>query len=216
MRPRAWSMTISVCTHTSPSGCHSGSCSQSMSAAISGHSRRTTPSSRPSAKPMDGRRACSSSFSSSPHTRSAGRSSSGMAAQIARVSCGTVELEPRGELQRAQHAQAVVGEGAWIDDPQHAGGEIGAPAERVLVRAGERVPRDRVDGEVAPPCRLAHRHRGIALDGETRVATPAPSTRVAAARRLCRRPCRRESCARPAPRGRTARAVPADRPPAMP
>ena len=32
MRVRAWSTTISVCTHTSPSGCHSGSCGQPTSA----------------------------------------------------------------------------------------------------------------------------------------------------------------------------------------
>ena len=51
-------MTISVCTQTSPSGCHSGSCGQPTSAAISGNrALRSTPSSRPSAKPIDGRRA---------------------------------------------------------------------------------------------------------------------------------------------------------------
>ena len=38
MRVRAWSMTCSVCTHTSPSGCHSGSCTQPTSACSSGNS----------------------------------------------------------------------------------------------------------------------------------------------------------------------------------
>ena len=41
IRRRASSTTISVCTHTSPSGCQSGSCSQPTSAAISGNSRST-------------------------------------------------------------------------------------------------------------------------------------------------------------------------------
>ena len=76
-RRRASSMTISVWIQTSPSGCHSGSCGQSTSGRISGRSCSTTPSSRASAKPSDGRSATSSSFSNSPHTRSAGRSSSG-------------------------------------------------------------------------------------------------------------------------------------------
>ena len=79
IRVRASSMTSSVCTQTSPSGCHSGSCGQPTSASSSGNSRSTTPSSSASAKPIDGRAAWSSSFSISPQIRSAGRSSSGSA-----------------------------------------------------------------------------------------------------------------------------------------
>ena len=90
MRDRAWSITISVWIHTSPSGCHSCSCSHPMSAAISGQSRWRTRSSRARVKPSDGRRARRSSFCSSPQTRSAGRSSSGMPARSVRVSSGTV------------------------------------------------------------------------------------------------------------------------------
>ena len=70
-----------------------------------------------------------------------------------------------------------------IDDPQHAAREIGAPVERIDVLAGERVPRDRVDREVAAPCGLAHGHRGIALRRRNRCGRARPSTRVAAARR---------------------------------
>ena len=76
---RAWSMTSSVWTQTSPSGCHSGSCGQPTSASSSGNSRSITPSSSASAKPIEGRAARSSSFSISPQIRSAGRSSSGIA-----------------------------------------------------------------------------------------------------------------------------------------
>ena len=60
----------------------------------------------------------SSSFSISPQMRSAGRSSSGIdAAQRARFVVER-ESEPRGELNRAKHAQAVVGERRRIDDAE--------------------------------------------------------------------------------------------------
>ena len=95
MRSRAWSMTCSVWTQTSPSGCHSGSCGQPTSACSSGNSFSTTPRSSASAKPIDGRGA-NSSFSISPQTRSAGRSSSGIARQNAR---GLV-VEPRARSAR--------------------------------------------------------------------------------------------------------------------
>ena len=94
MRVRAWSTTISVCTHTSPSGCHSGSCGQPTSACNSGNSRLTTSSSSASAQPSDGRAAWSSSFSISPQMRSAGRSSSGSRRQISRVP-GSIESSKR-------------------------------------------------------------------------------------------------------------------------
>ena len=44
--PAPRSTTSSVCTHTSPSGCHSGSCGQPTSACSSGNSRSTTPRSQ--------------------------------------------------------------------------------------------------------------------------------------------------------------------------
>ena len=47
-------MTISVCVQTSPSGCHSGSCSQPTSDSSSGRTRSMTPRSSASAKPIDG------------------------------------------------------------------------------------------------------------------------------------------------------------------
>ena len=101
MRVRAWSITCSVWTQTSPSGCHSGSCGQPASACSSGNSFATTPRSSASAKPIDGRGA-SSSFSISPQMRSAGRSSSGIARQsVARV---VVEREARSARRTAPRA----------------------------------------------------------------------------------------------------------------
>ena len=49
--PRASSMTSSVCTQTSPSGCHSGSCGHPTSGRSSGRSASTTPMSSASANP---------------------------------------------------------------------------------------------------------------------------------------------------------------------
>ena len=69
-----------------------------------------------------------------------------------------LRLEPRleagGELDRAQHAQAVVAERPRIDDAQHAVGEVVAAVERIEVGLAQRIPGDRVDREVAPPRRL--------------------------------------------------------------
>ena len=110
-RVRAWSTTCSVCTQTSPSGCHSGSWTQPTSACSSGHRRSTTPRSRARARPVRRPRA-PSSFSNSPQMRSAGRSSSAIDRQIARVSSFDGQVEPGCELDGAQHAQAVVAEGA--------------------------------------------------------------------------------------------------------
>ena len=103
--------------------------------------------------------------------RSAGRSSSG----IARHSCARRvverEVEPRGELHRAQHAQAVVGERRA--DRRCAAARRSrsrAAVERIEVLAGQRIPRDRVDREVAAPRRLFDRHVRIAGDDEAAVA----------------------------------------------
>src|SRR5258705_461372 len=80
------------------------------------------------------------------------------------------EREPGGELDRAEDAQAAVGERRRIDDAQHAPLEIGAAAEWVEVLLGQRVEGDRVDGEIAPACRFFDRHVGVAGDDEPTVA----------------------------------------------
>ena len=76
------------------------------------------------------------------------------------------ELEARGELNGAEHAQTVVSEGGQIDGSEQAAFEIEAAIERIGVLAGQRVPSDRVDGEVAAPRGLGERHPRIARDGK--------------------------------------------------
>jgi hypothetical protein len=91
------------------------------------------------------------------------------------------ELEPRGELHGAQHAETVVAEGGWIHDAQDAAVEVLSAAEGILEPILERIPPDGVDGEVAPARRLLERHRGVALHLEPLV--PAPLLRLAAGQR---------------------------------
>ena len=55
--------------------------------------------------------------------------------------------------------------------------DVAAAVERIDVLAGQRIPGDRVDGEVAPPRRLLDRQRRIAGDGESLV--PAAGLRLA-------------------------------------
>ena len=190
---RASSITSSVCTQTSPSGCHSGSCGQPTSAFSSGNSRSMTPSSSASAKPIDGRAASSSSFSISPQIRSAGRSSSGDARGRARAVAGVErELEARGELDRAQHAQAVVAE-RRADRRRAARGASRSPrpSTRIEVLVGQRIPGDRVDREVAAPRRLLDRQRR-GRPSTSNARWPRPTLRLAARQRHVdvRRPCR--------------------------
>ena len=60
-----------------------------------------------------------------------------------------------------------------IDDAQDRALEIGAAADRVQVLAGQRIPGDRVDREVAPTRGLVERHPRIAFDDESLVAAAA-------------------------------------------
>src|SRR5262249_24514814 len=66
----------------------------------------------------------------------------------AEVSSRLVErqFEARRELYAAQDAQAVVGKRLGIDHAQTARLQVAAAVEGVEVFAGERIPRDRVDG----------------------------------------------------------------------
>ena len=152
-----------------------------------------TPSSSASANPIDGVRARSSSFSISPQTRSAGRSSSGMVRQSAFVVRVDREFEARRELDGAQHAQAVVAErpagrrraaARRSRSPRPSNGSTYSPVsgsqEMALMvksrrRAASSSEQRRVagDGEAAVPAaglRLAPRQRhvesGDLVDGE--------------------------------------------------
>ena len=94
--------------------------------------------------------------------RSAGRSSSGRGAAQVRGGLVDPELEAAGELDGPQHAQAVVAECPRVDGPQDAALEVRAAADRVDVFAGQRVPPDGIDREVAAAKRF--------LLGQERVA----------------------------------------------
>ena len=134
-----------------------------------------------------------------------------MPAQIARVSSGTVSSKRAANCSARSTRRLSSANVRGSTTRSTPAARSARPPNGILVRAGERVPRNRVDGEVAPPGRLAQRHRRDRPRPQRPCARVPISTRVAAARRRCRRPCRRESCARPAPPGRTARAAQANR-----
>ena len=182
-QPRAIEIGISRSVpRRSPSACESRRrprdaipvpAGQPMSACISGSSRAVTPISRASAKPIDGRAAWSSSFSNSPQTRSAGRSSSGMARQMVLRFLIRRELEARGELQRAQ---APAG-----NRPQRSSGRRRAAARR---SRSARPPNGSSYSPVSGSQEIAltvksrrraassKRHGRIAGDGEALVSAP--------------------------------------------
>jgi hypothetical protein len=86
--------------------------------------------------------------------------------------CIHLELEARRELQAAQDAEAIVTERARIDGPEHSALEqIAPPVERIEVGAGQRIPGDGVDREIAAARRVLGRHVRIADDRERLVST---------------------------------------------
>ena len=91
------------------------------------------------------------------------------AQQVLRLCIGR-QLESRGELNRAKHPQAVVGEAVGIDDAEPAGGQVVLAVERIEHLARQRVARDRVNREIPAPCRILDREGGIAIDRKPFVA----------------------------------------------
>ena len=91
------------------------------------------------------------------------------------------QFESRRELQRPEHAKAVVAERGRIDDPQEAQVKVGAPVEGIDQLAGQRIPRHRVDREIAPARGVRERQRRIAVHAKALVA--APGLRLAAGQR---------------------------------
>jgi hypothetical protein len=90
----------------------------------------------------------------------------------AQVGCVVLqrELESRRKLDGTKHTKAVVAKRRGIHDTQNTTTDVVAPVERVLVDVGQRIPGDRVDGEVAAACRVLDRHGGIADDLEAFVS----------------------------------------------
>ncbi len=91
-------------------------------------------------------------------------------AQLARSRI-ELELKASGELNRPEHAQAVLWKGPGVDGPQHPSRQILAAAVGIDVLAGEGIPGDRVDSEVPPPCGFFGAQIRIASDGEGPVAS---------------------------------------------
>ena len=181
MPDRISSTTISVCTQTSPSGCHSGSCGQPASAAISGMSdcddtqleSQREPDGRPGGQQQE-------LLNLAQHAL-AGQIVERDAAAHARRALVHRQREARGELQGAQHAQAVVRKRPLVDHAEHATLEVAPAAERIEVLAGQRVVEHGVDGEIAPAARLLDGHERVAGDLEAAVA--AADLRLAAGQR---------------------------------
>ena len=108
-QPRS-STTISVCIQTSPSGCHSGSCGQSTSAAAPATAARRCRGPRERQADRRPRRRAAAASRSRPRCarRADRRAGSGGRSRSRRLER---ELEAGGELHGAQDAQAVVAEG---------------------------------------------------------------------------------------------------------
>ena len=188
-RARASSITISVCDPDVALGMPL----RLLLAADERHAspaaaRSMTPRSSASAKPIDGRcglRAAASRTrprSARPAGRRAG-------------SRGTAPRCPSSSVSSKRAANCSARSTRRLSSPNVAGStarrtralEIGAAVERIHVLAGQRIPGDRVDGEVAPARGLLERHRRVARDLEALVAAAASSIRGGAARRRCRR-----------------------------
>ena len=188
--------TISVWTQTSPSGCHSGSCS--------------TPDERPQLGPQpiddaeverqreaDRRATAPGAAASRPRPRSV------RPADRRAGSRGRARASPRRASSSKRAANCSARSTRRLSSPNVVGSttrrrrcvQIAAAAERDRGLVGQRIPQDRVDGEVAPARRLRHRHRTDRPDDEAFVA--APALRLAARQRhIDRGPaCRRGSSA---------------------
>ena len=129
---------------------------------------------------MDGRGA-RSSFSISPQTRSGGRSSREIARHRARASSSRRKSRRAENCTGAEDAKTVVCKASGVDDPQQAPAEVAAAVERVQVVVGQRIPGDRVDGEIAAAGGLLDRHRRVA--GDVEPAVTATGLRFAAGKR---------------------------------
>ena len=97
MRVAAWSITISVCVHTSPSGCHSGILRARRQRPSSGNSRSTTP--RSSAEVEANRRTRRAAAAAS-RLRPRSARPAGRRAACDRHSCAVVRIDAAGRNAR--------------------------------------------------------------------------------------------------------------------
>ena len=168
---RASSTTISVWTHTSPSGCQSTLLLAADQRQQLRHERiddakverereanrrpaapgRAASRARPRCARPAGRRVESPAQRRTSPDRASGRSAPPTAARAGRAGCRRRRSwnRRRGARVRSRSAR---------------------PPKRIEVLVGQRIPADRVDREVAPPGGLLERHVGIAGDGEALVA----------------------------------------------
>ena len=82
--------------------------------------------------------------------------------------------------------------------------EVGAAVERIDVLAGQRIPGDRVDGEVAAPRRVLDDIDGSPSTAKPLCPRPVFDSRRGSATSMRARACRRRSSGRPPRRGRSA------------
>ena len=80
------------------------------------------------------------------------------------------QLESRRELQRTEDTEGVIREGLRIHDSEDTEFEVLAALKGIEIFVGERIPANRVDGEVAASGGIFERHRRVALDREALVA----------------------------------------------
>ena len=172
MRPAATSTACSVWTHTSPSGCQSGSWGVPWSGTSSGATAGSIPQSRIRPRPIDGRRAFRSSFSISPKTRSAGSSRRGMEAHSAAVA-GSTRSSKRAASWTARSAagdprRSSAGPRPAARGPRGTPGPVGV---QDLPRRG--IQEHRVQREVPAPRGLGHVEPGVEGGGDPAMARAA-------------------------------------------
>src|SRR5215468_1984683 len=115
------------------------------------------PRSSAARKPIEGRRDCSSHFSTSAQIRSAGRSVRSIVRHKSIVA-GSIEYS-----HRAQDPQTVFDESVLIDDADDAARYVFSPAVRIEDFVLERVVHHCVDGEIAAARGLLKTHPRVAF-----------------------------------------------------
>src|SRR5262245_50250693 len=82
-----------------------------------------------------------------------------------------MKLEPGSELDGSEHPQAVVGKTGRIDDAEDSAVDVASPVERIFVLAGQGIPGNGVDREVAAAGGVCNRQVRVAHDVEAAMAS---------------------------------------------